>query len=206
MGALGALHYQGSSNWEVRMFRRGGFAALGGVALLSFALSGSTLAAPSGGDVRAGLVAIRQATQRYHDVNRALADGYVPVSECVAAPGLGAMGIHYLNPAFAADLAVNLLTPEVLLYAPSSDGPRLVAVEYFVAALANTGAAPAPWFGAEAPTLGFFNSAPSLLGHTFNGPMAGHDPNMPWHYDLHVWVWQANPAGTFNQFNPKVSC
>ncbi len=186
--------------------RRGGLAMLGGVALLSLALSGSTLAAPSASNVGASLAAIRQATNAYHDVNRALADGYVPVSPCVAAPGLGAMGVHYLNPGLAADLAVNPLTPELLLYVPSSDGPRLVAVEYFVAALANTGADPVPWFGAEAPTLGFFNAAPSLLGRTFNGPMAGHDPNMPWHYDLHVWVWQANPAGTFNQFNPKASC
>jgi hypothetical protein len=144
------------------------------VALLSLSLSGSTLAAPSASNVGASLAAIRQATDAYHDVNRAVADGYVPVSPCVAAPGLGAMGVHSLNPGLAA--------------------------------LANTGAAPEPWFGAEAPPLGFFNSAPSLLGRTFNGPMAGHDPNMPWHYDLHVWVWQANPAGTFNQFNPKASC
>lgn len=186
--------------------RRGGLAMLGGVAILSLALSGSTLAAPSASDVGAGLAAIRQATAGYKDVNRALADGYVPVSPCVEVPGLGAMGIHYLNPGLAADLAVDPLTPEILLYAPSGNGLRLVAVEYFVAALANTEAGPVPWFAAEAPALGFFNPAPSLMNRTFNGPMEGHDPGMPWHYDLHVWAWQANPAGTFQEFNPKVAC
>ena len=30
--------------------------------------------------------------------------------------------------------------------------------------------------------------------------------DMPPHYDLHVWVWQANPAGIFAPFNPNVSC
>jgi hypothetical protein len=25
--------------------------------------------------------------------------------------------------------------------------------------------------------------------------MAGHSPDMPEHYDLHVWTWRHNPAG-----------
>jgi hypothetical protein len=29
---------------------------------------------------------------------------------------------------------------------------------------------------------------------------------MPEHYDLHAWVWQANPAGMFAAWNPTVSC
>ncbi len=36
--------------------------------------------------------------------------------------------------------------------------------------------------------------------------MEGHDPQMPRHYDLHVWLWQANPAGIFAPFNPNVRC
>jgi len=26
------------------------------------------------------------------------------------------------------------------------------------------------------------------------------------HYDLHVWLWKNNPAGTFSPTNPAVSC
>ncbi len=40
----------------------------------------------------------------------------------------------------------------------------------------------------------------------FDGPMLGHAPGMPIHYDLHVWVWRHNPSGTFNEYNPNVRC
>ena len=36
--------------------------------------------------------------------------------------------------------------------------------------------------------------------------MPGHLPGMPWHWDLHVWVWANNPSGTFAQWNPALSC
>ena len=78
--------------------------------------------------------------------------------------------------------------------------------EYFAVALANTANGPAPWFESTPPPDGFFNSAPSVLGRTFDGPMPGHNPQMPWHYDLHAWLFEANPAGTFVPFTPALSC
>lgn len=45
-----------------------------------------------------------------------------------------------------------------------------------------------------------------MFGQPFDGPMPGHEPGMPVHYDLHVWVGRANPAGVFSPWNPKVSC
>jgi hypothetical protein len=47
---------------------------------------------------------------------------------------------------------------------------------------------------------------PSLWGRPFDGPMTGHDPGMPVHYDLHVWLYDSNPAGVFAPWNPSVSC
>jgi hypothetical protein len=47
---------------------------------------------------------------------------------------------------------------------------------------------------------------PSLFGLPFDGPMLGHEPGMPIHYDLHVWLYKHNPAGTFAMWNPRVSC
>lgn len=47
---------------------------------------------------------------------------------------------------------------------------------------------------------------PFLFGQAFQGPMPGHNPTMPVHYDLHVWLYEDNPSGTFAQFNPAVSC
>ena len=133
------------------------------------------------------LKAVRVVTARFHSPEQALRAGYRATPECVASP-FGGMGVHYENPVLMADPAVDAARPEILLYAPGADGElELVAVEYFRNASAGA-------------------MAPALYGHTFDGPMPGHHPGMGTHYDLHVWVWQANPAGTFTQFNPDVSC
>jgi hypothetical protein len=71
------------------------------------------------------LARVRQATDKYHDVNVALADGFIETPDCVSSPG---------------------------------------------------------------------------------GPMGQHEPGQPPHYDLHVWIWQANPSGMFAVFNPNVKC
>ena len=31
-------------------------------------------------------------------------------------------------------------------------------------------------------------------------------PPQPWHYDLHVWLWEKNPDGIFAQYNRRLSC
>ena len=66
----------------------------------------------------------------------------------------------------------------------------------------------APWFpqGPWPSTYEVVNPTPSVLGQTFQGPMPGHVPGMPWHWDLHVWIWAPNPSGTFAQWNPRLSC
>ena len=164
--------------------------------LLSF-LASNAYAAPGVTDpaVLKDLAALRQATVKYHDVNEALADGFIRTPRCVEVPGLGGMGIHFINPARLRNPAVKLLEPEILLYAETEDGMKLLAVEYFF------GIGPP-----DAPVPDPAPPAPVLFARPFNGPMLGHDPGMPPHYDLHVWLWKANPAGMFMPFNPKVSC
>ncbi len=156
------------------------------LALLLLRVDAGAASGTTDADTLQRLSAVRQATVKYHDVTRALADGYVPVSDCEALPGVGGMGVHYLNPALAADQAFDPTRPEVLLYAPAGDGLRLVGVEYFIA---NAG-----------------HPHPQLFGRAFDGPMAGHAPGMPEHYDLHAWLWQANPAGVFAPWDPNVRC
>ncbi len=133
---------------------------------------------------------VRAATARYHDVAVAEADGYLPVSDCVESPA-GAMGIHYMNPARAA-APIDLRAPAFLLYLPVDGELRLVGVEYFRADADQD--------------LGTDDDRPSLLGHDFDGPMPGHGPGAPVHYDLHVWAWSHNPDGMFAEFNPALSC
>ena len=170
------------------------------IALSSLAVAGPAAAAT-------GWQAVKSATARFNSQTQAARAGYAGEGEpCVESPA-GAMGIHTVNPALASDLTIDPLRPEILLYLPSATGePRLVAIEYFEVALAHSANGPIPWFGADAPPDGFFNPAPSVLGHVFDGPFAGHNPSMPWHYDLHVWLWADNPDGLFAMFNPALSC
>ena len=158
---------------------------------------------------------IRAAVAKYHSFEQAEQDGYTVEGEpCVSSPpappspdGGGTMGIHAINPPLLGDLAIDQQRPEILLYVPKENGKlELVGVEYWMIALANTASGPRPWFGPQEPPLGFFNPAPEVLGRTFDGPMEGHNPMMPWHYDLHVWVAEANPSGVFAMYNPAISC
>jgi len=157
---------------------------------------------------QASLQSVKAATARFHSVSQASAAGYSLAGEpCVTGPGGAAMGIHAVNHALASDLSIDPANPEILLYLPASDGSlKLVGVEYFAVALANSDGGPIPWFGADPPASGWFNPAPTVLGQTLEGPMPGHNPQMPWHYDLHVWLRSDNPDGPFAAFNPALDC
>jgi hypothetical protein len=103
------------------------------------------------------------------------------------------MGIHAVNFPLAADPGLDIRKPEVLVYDPGKDGRlRLVAVEYLK-------------IDADGD-LATSDDLPGLFGRPFDGPMAGHAPGDPAHYDLHAWVWKRNPSGMFAQFNPRVRC
>ena len=134
------------------------------------------------------------ATAPYLDEAKAIEAGYAPTDECISSPA-GAMGLHYVNLDLVTDRIVDASKPEVLLYIPTENGPKLVGFEY-VAAIGPPGA-PVP---APAPP------APEVGGRTFNGPMEGHNPSMPPHFDLHIWGWVPNPDGLFEDFNPALSC
>ncbi len=167
------------------------------VGVMLASLATFVMAAPGGATdpgVLKDLAAARRATAKYHDVTTALDDGYISTIGCVEVPGLGVMGIHYINPRLMPP-PVDLSTPEVLLYVPTENGVRLVGVEYFFPIGAPGAPVPDP-----APP------APIIFGRAMNGPMPGHEPSQPPHYDLHVWLWEGNPDGTFADFNPNVRC
>lgn len=167
------------------------------VLMLLLIVVGSSSAAPGVTDPQAlaDLAAVRQATAKYHDVNNALAAGYLPTEDCEEMPGVGGMGFHFASPGRIVDPAINMLDPEVLLYVSTGGGMKLVGVEYVL-----------PIGPPDAPVPDPAPPAPVLFGQTFDGPMLGHVPGMPPHYDLHAWIWEANPSGIFAQWNPNVSC
>jgi len=139
------------------------------------------------------LQAVRAVSAKYHSFEQAEKDGYTVAGEpCVASPD-GTMGIHAVNPALLADPPIDPLRPELLLYIPDARGKlRLAGVEYLTADADGD--------------LATDDDRPSLFGQAFDGPMPGHTPTMPVHYDLHVWLWEGNPSGLFSMWNPALSC
>lgn len=174
--------------------------------------------ASAAGEIPAELLAeIRAATEKYRDVNAALADGYIlPMDMCVTAEmegaprQLGAMGLHYVRPDLLGitgdqprvagnGMHTDFTRPSVLIYEPMPDGSqKLVAIENLVWADAWREA------GHAAP--------PSFEGYEYyymhNNPETeideahGFEP----HYELHFWLYKENPAGIFSPFNPTVTC
>jgi hypothetical protein len=146
---------------------------------------------------QSGLAGLRRATAPFHSLAAAKAAGYtVEVADlagitCIADPGgAGTMGIHYLNPSLL-DNAVSATHPELVIYAPSAGGLKLVAVEYLVLQ--------ADWDAAHA-------SPPVLFGEEFHLTPAGNRYGLPAFYELHAWVWHPNPSGMFFEWNPRISC
>jgi hypothetical protein len=150
---------------------------------LTLALTGAGVAT---GASKADLAAVRQATFKYHDLSAALADGYVEFYVCTEQPGVGTIGQHYVNLSLAGDPAVDPLRPEVLVYAPMRNGElRLVAVEYVTFDTSSQ-----PW----------------VLGQPMLFRAAGNRYGLPDFYERHAWIWQGNPLGTFNDWNPDITC
>jgi hypothetical protein len=136
--------------------------------------------------------AVRDATERFKDVEQAKAEHYVERFGCVSGGDLGAMGVHYVNDALVGDPAIDPNSPELLVYEPTADGHlRLVAADWLVTSELwhMTNAAP-----------------PDLNGQLFHLFESPNRFGLPVFYTLHVWAWKKNPNGTFANWNPDVSC
>ena len=160
---------------------------------------------------------MRASTEKYKDINVALADGYItPDNHCVSAAGeglppeLGAMGIHYIHPAMlkitgteprvdGESTYTDWSQPSILIYEPQADGSlELVAVEnlVFEAAWQAAGMGAAPMLNGR--TWDHMADDPSTPGDEAHGFMP--------HYDQHVWLFRENPMGVLMPFNPNVTC
>jgi hypothetical protein len=182
------------------------------IAALALALGGSAAATASAqsNEMSPALDSIRASLAKYEDPIQAVHDGYLSTVGCIAFPKSsatgnmahqastmgemvykpGAMGVHFLNPNLISPTP-DPTKPNVLLYEPVGNKLRLVGAEWFV------------------PLATGVKERPTLFGHPFDGPMAGHQPIMPaglTHYDLHVWLFKKNPYGMFVATNPDVKC
>ena len=136
-------------------------------------------------DVQRDLAALRAYASGLHNLDRAMDAGFdTQLTECRDNPPVGGMGYHYGYLSRIEGAAPQVLEPEILVFAPKSNGGiGLAAVEYVV---------PYGLWEGEAP--------PVLFGQSFNR----NDGDGVW--QLHVWLWRHNPAGVFQDWNPAVSC
>jgi hypothetical protein len=118
------------------------------------------------------------ATAIYHDVDRAIADGYVLAGDSV--PG---EGIHYANFALI-DGKFEIGRPESLIYTKGPNGRlRLAGVEYLVL----QGFSPEPPEG--------FSGDKDIWRDNSEGLQS---------WELNVWIWLHNPDGIFAARNPRI--
>ena len=138
------------------------------------------------------LAQLRQVTAKFHEIDVAKQAGYsTQITPCWAHHSAGGMGYHFGNTNLF-DATVDLLNPETVIYEPQAGGHmRLVGMEYIVPLDA--------WAGAG-HHLNDPNDVPQLLGQKFT-----RHSFLPI-FKLHIWLWKANPSGTFADWNPKVSC
>jgi len=150
------------------------------------------------------------ATATYHSLTVAKKAGYSILADtagitCIAEPGMGAMGVHYVKGELVKDPSIDATRPEALVYAPDAHGRlHLAAVEYVVIKSDWEARQPSP------PSMGYPTAVtpapPMLFGHEFNFTDAPNRYGLPPFYSLHAWVWKNNPAGTFAMWNPTVHC
>lgn len=143
-------------------------------------------------DVFTQVFQVRKATAAFHSLERALAAGYAQFQGCVAEPGEGAMGTHFVHGELVGDAVIDALRPEALMFEERPNGGmRLVGVEYIVFKDA--------WDAENA-------APPALFGETFRLVPSPNRYGIPAFYELHAWVWQHNPYGMFEDWNPRVTC
>jgi hypothetical protein len=128
---------------------------------------------------------LRRVTDRYHDLNVALNEGFVLLHPCETRLGDEQVGTVYYNPTRLLDGVISPERPDALIYEPGRNGakPTLVAVEFAVPF--------ALWTQPNPPT---FRGATFQREDEFGV------------FGLHIWIWRENPNGLFAESNPRVSC
>lgn len=135
---------------------------------------------------------VRNATSGFRDTADAETAGYGQFLTCVREPGIGAMGTHWVNGELVSDAIIDPATPEAIMYETKRNGKlKILGVEYVV-------------FQEQWDAL--HDDPPELFGQRFHATGASNRYGLPPFYALHVWAWKHNPAGTFANWNERVTC
>ena len=172
----------------------------------------SVVKAQGDSELNRQLAQVRAATAKYHDINVALANGFVPIDgTCVDTPD-GTHEIGYVNiPRFVSP-EVDSLEPEILNYIPTGDGNlRLINDVYTNRVMFRDTRPPDPP-GYHPGIFPLTNAViPSFLEEVSGSfSLFKQQPNRVfsgrWIYLLSAWVWSPNPHGMFADVNPRLNC
>jgi hypothetical protein len=153
----------------------------------------SELTAEQKSQAKTLLKKVREATERFQNVQVAEADGYQLLFGCVSGDSVGAMGLHYVNMDLVSKGEVRLDHPQIVIYEPTPDGRvRLTGADYLILA--------------EGWDKNHPGDPPQLMGQLFHLFDAPNRFGLPAFYTLHVWAWKDNPNGAFVNWHPNVSC
>jgi hypothetical protein len=135
---------------------------------------------------------VREATERFKDVQDAERAGYVLQFGCVSGSDSGAMGLHFVNGALVNAGVLDARHPQIVIYEPTGDGKlKLIGADFLLFADA--------WNAKH-------DGPPELMGQLFHLFDAPNRFGLPAFYTLHVWAWKDNPNGAFVNWHPNVSC
>lgn len=135
---------------------------------------------------------VREATERFQDVEVAKAEGYVLQFGCVSGSDAGAMGMHFVNGKLVGDGELDPTKPEIVIYEPQPNGQlKLIGADFLVLADAWNAKHAAP---------------PEMMGQLFHLFEAPNRFGLPAFYTLHVWAWKESPTGSFVNWHQNVSC
>lgn len=150
------------------------------------------------------LIDVVKATEQYKDIQVALDDGFIQVTDYV--PGRGA---HFTHPD-RTDATFSLLETDGLMYEPGPNGWKLMGV-YYLYAIWSDPVAPDGFIGTGDvwltypnfcidanlwPTQGTLEAACGAAGGVWWEEM-GHQ--------LPVWLYKLNPSGVFAEENPNAN-
>jgi hypothetical protein len=197
---------------------RKGIWTIGAFAFVVSGLSGLSAGPAAAADLAAAVEAVRNATERFRDVDVALAEGYVrdPADHCVTAAGeglpaeLGGMGIHFLRPDLlgltsteprvdGTGTHTDFETPAILLYEPQADGTlMLVGAEnlVFKKAWDEAGNTEPPVFAGR--TWDYMEDDPATEADEAHGFAP--------HYDQHVYFVDGDTAAAVLPFHAGITC
>jgi|KBSSwiS6_1023812.scaffolds.fasta_scaffold08465_2 hypothetical protein len=135
---------------------------------------------------------VREATERFQDVEVAKSEGYALQFGCVSGSDSGAMGMHFVNGKLVGDGELDPTKPEIVIYEPQPNGQlKLIGADFLVLADA--------WNAKHA-------GPPEMMGQLFHLFEAPNRFGLPAFYTLHVWAWKESPTGSFVNWHQNVSC